>query len=75
MMYFYNFKLLPYGEKFPCAVGKRPENATKNRFKTTFPCNTTLLVQFLSFRSWVFYYYAYIFLMHHIAACFITMFY
>lgn len=42
------FQLLPYGEKYPCSVGKRPENAAKNRFKTTFPCNTTLLMYFLS---------------------------
>lgn len=40
------FQLLPYGEKYPCSVGKRPENVTKNRFKTTFPCNTTFLIDF-----------------------------
>lgn len=29
---------LLYGERYPCEVGKLPENITKNRFKTTFPC-------------------------------------
>lgn len=38
------YSLLPYGEKFPCAVGKRPENATKNRFKTTFPYDHSRVV-------------------------------
>lgn len=29
---------LSYGERYPCEVGKLPENIPKNRFKTTFPC-------------------------------------
>lgn len=29
---------LLYGERYPCEVGKLPENIPKNRFKTTFPC-------------------------------------
>lgn len=32
------FQRLSYGERFNCEVGKRPENRSKNRFKTTFPC-------------------------------------
>ncbi|XP_061166271.1 receptor-type tyrosine-protein phosphatase epsilon-like [Saccostrea echinata] len=31
------YAALPYGERYPCYAGKRPENITKNRFKTTFP--------------------------------------
>ena len=30
---------LPSGEKRKCDVGKKPENTSKNRYKTTFPCN------------------------------------
>lgn len=30
---------LPSGEKSKCDVGKKPENTSKNRYKTTFPCN------------------------------------
>ena len=29
---------LPSGEKSKCDVGKKPENTSKNRYKTTFPC-------------------------------------
>lgn len=32
------FQTLLYGEKYPCNVGRLPENIPKNRFKTTFPC-------------------------------------
>uniref|UniRef100_A0A8W8M3E8 protein-tyrosine-phosphatase n=1 Tax=Magallana gigas TaxID=29159 RepID=A0A8W8M3E8_MAGGI len=38
------YSLLPYGEKYPCSVGKRPENVTKNRFKTTFPYDHSRVV-------------------------------
>lgn len=36
------FQTLLYGERYPCDVGKLPENIQKNRFKTTFPCLYTL---------------------------------
>ena len=32
--------MLSKGELFPCNVGKRKENFTKNRYKTTFPCKS-----------------------------------
>ncbi|XP_065921961.1 receptor-type tyrosine-protein phosphatase epsilon [Magallana gigas] len=32
-----NYSTLLYGERYPCEIGKLPENITKNRFKTTFP--------------------------------------
>ncbi|XP_052695401.1 receptor-type tyrosine-protein phosphatase epsilon-like [Crassostrea angulata] len=35
-----NYSTLLYGERYPCEIGKLPENITKNRFKTTFPCPT-----------------------------------
>ncbi|XP_078328087.1 receptor-type tyrosine-protein phosphatase kappa-like [Crassostrea virginica] len=31
------YVMLPYGELYPCDVGKRQENLPKNRFKTIFP--------------------------------------
>ncbi|XP_056002937.1 receptor-type tyrosine-protein phosphatase alpha-like isoform X4 [Ostrea edulis] len=31
------YAILPYGEQHKCDAGKRPENVSKNRFKTTFP--------------------------------------
>nr|XP_034322492.1 receptor-type tyrosine-protein phosphatase kappa-like [Crassostrea gigas] len=31
------YATLAYGERYPCVIGKLPENLTKNRFKTTFP--------------------------------------
>uniref|UniRef100_K1Q1G7 Endothelial cells scavenger receptor n=1 Tax=Magallana gigas TaxID=29159 RepID=K1Q1G7_MAGGI len=30
---------LPYGEIYPCTIGKLNVNVSKNRFKATFPCN------------------------------------
>nr|XP_034320251.1 receptor-type tyrosine-protein phosphatase T [Crassostrea gigas] len=32
-----NYSTLLYGERYPCGIGKLPENNTKNRYKTTFP--------------------------------------
>uniref|UniRef100_A0A8W8P2I2 protein-tyrosine-phosphatase n=1 Tax=Magallana gigas TaxID=29159 RepID=A0A8W8P2I2_MAGGI len=31
------YATLAYGERYPCVIGKLPENLTKNRFKTTSP--------------------------------------
>lgn len=36
------FQTLQYGEKYPCEVGKLPENMSKNRFKYIFPCKYRL---------------------------------
>ena len=30
--------MLSAGEMFPCDVGKRKENVSKNRYKTILPC-------------------------------------
>lgn len=34
--------MLLYGERYPCDVGKRTENVSKNRFQKTFPCNNII---------------------------------
>lgn len=31
------YATLQYGERYPCEVGKRPENLSENRFKYIFP--------------------------------------
>lgn len=36
------FQTLQYGERYPCKVGKLPENISKNRFKYIFPCKYRL---------------------------------
>nr|XP_022299957.1 receptor-type tyrosine-protein phosphatase T-like isoform X2 [Crassostrea virginica] len=38
------YSLLPNGEKYPCSAAKQPGNATKNRFKTTFPYDHSRVV-------------------------------
>lgn len=38
------YATLIYGERYPCVVGKLPENIPKNRFKTTFPYNHSRVI-------------------------------
>nr|XP_022311806.1 receptor-type tyrosine-protein phosphatase epsilon-like isoform X2 [Crassostrea virginica] len=38
------YATLLYGVRYPCDVGKLPENVPKNRFKTTFPYNHSRVI-------------------------------
>uniref|UniRef100_A0A8W8P3C9 protein-tyrosine-phosphatase n=1 Tax=Magallana gigas TaxID=29159 RepID=A0A8W8P3C9_MAGGI len=38
------YAMLLYGERYPCDVGKRTENVSKNRFKKTFPYDHSRVV-------------------------------
>nr|XP_034322449.1 receptor-type tyrosine-protein phosphatase epsilon [Crassostrea gigas] len=38
------YAALLYGERYPCEIGKHPENIPKNRFKTTFPYDHSRIV-------------------------------